>query len=149
MNFEFTIDEDEFLQALRNIEITDEDLMHVAGAGSAVIKTHQKLKCPVDLGALRASIAEEFKKGDAIASIEIGPSMDYAPYVEFGTGEFALNGRGRKGGWVYKGRHGFRFTLGNRPQPFIVPSAFGESLTQTIKSIEVAFAMLVQSKWKK
>lgn len=126
MNFEFTIDEDEFLQALRNIEITDEDLMHVAGAGSAVIKTTQKLLVPVDTGATRTSIAEYFEKGNAIASVEVGPSTDYAPYIEFGTSN------------------------PNYPiQPFVVPSVFGRSLTDTIRAIAVAFAMLVQSKWKR
>jgi len=126
MNFEMTLNEDEFMEALRNIELTDEELMHVAGAGSAVIKTTQKLLVPVDTGATRASIAEEFTKGDSIASIEVGPSTEYAPYIEFGTSN------------------------PNYPiQPFVVPSAFGESLAQTIKSIAVAFAMLVQSKWKK
>lgn len=31
----------------------------------------------------------------------IGSSVEYAPYYELGTGEYALNGNGRKGGWVY------------------------------------------------
>jgi hypothetical protein len=126
MNFEFTIDEDEFMEALRKIEITDAELMSVAGAGSAVIKTTQKLLVPVDTGATRASIAEHFEKGDAIASIEIGPSTEYAPYIEFGTSN------------------------PNYPiQPFVVPSVFGRSLTDTVKAIAAAFAMLVQSKWKR
>lgn len=126
MNFEFTIDEDEFMEALRKIEITDAELMSVAGAGSAVIKTTQKLLVPVDTGATRASIAEHFEQGDAIASIEIGPSTEYAPYIEFGTSN------------------------PNYPiQPFVVPSVFGRSLTDTVKAIAAAFAMLVQSKWKR
>ena len=126
MNFEFTLDEDEFLEALRKIKITDDELMSVAGAGSAVIKTTQKLLVPVDTGATRTSIAEHFTKGDAIASVEVGPSTEYAPYIEFGTSN------------------------PNYPiQPFVVPSVFGRSLTDTIRAIAVAFGMLVQSKWKR
>ncbi len=40
-----------------------------------------------------------------------------AVYEEFGTGEYALGGDGRKGGWWYRDERGkYHFTKGKRPQ---------------------------------
>lgn len=39
-----------------------------------------------------------------------------AVYEEFGTGEYALDGNGRKGGWWYRDEKGkFHFTRGKKP----------------------------------
>lgn len=50
----------------------------------------------------------------------IGNPLENAIWEEFGTGEYALNGDGRKGGWVYKDEKGeFHFTFGKTPlRPF-------------------------------
>lgn len=50
----------------------------------------------------------------------IGNPLENAIWEEFGTGEYALNGNGRKGGWVYKDDKGeFHFTFGKTPlRPF-------------------------------
>lgn len=40
-----------------------------------------------------------------------------AVYEEFGTGEYALDGNGRKGGWWYMDEKGrYHFTKGKKPQ---------------------------------
>nr|DAH78265.1 MAG TPA: putative tail component [Caudoviricetes sp.] len=53
----------------------------------------------------------------------VGTNCEYAIYVEFGTGEFAENGRGRKGGWVYQDSQGkYHFTRGRRPKPYLRPA---------------------------
>lgn len=53
----------------------------------------------------------------------VGSNVDYAVYVEFGTGEFAENGQGRKGGWVYQDPSGeWFFTWGQEPQPYLRPA---------------------------
>lgn len=82
-------------------------------------------KCPVDTGNLRGSITSEVNERDL--SVRIGAPVEYAPYIEFGTGEYAENGEGRKGGWFFeydgnKGEKGKRFTRGNKPQPFLRPA---------------------------
>lgn len=60
----------------------------------------------------------------------VGTNVEYAVYVEFGTGEFAENGRGRKGGWVYQDPSGeWFFTYGQAPQPYLRP-AFRRNRTQ-------------------
>jgi HK97 gp10 family phage protein len=55
-------------------------------------------------------------------------TAEYAPYIEFGTGEFAESGEGRKGGWVYLDpkTNEFRFTKGMKPRP-IMRSALHEN----------------------
>lgn len=46
----------------------------------------------------------------------IGSPEQNAIWEEFGTGEFALEGNGRKGGWAYVDEEGVRhFTRGKRP----------------------------------
>lgn len=60
----------------------------------------------------------------------VGTNVEYAVYVEFGTGEFAENGRGRKGGWVYQDPSGeWFFTWGQAPQPYLRP-AFRQNRSQ-------------------
>ncbi len=51
-------------------------------------------------------------KGEAV----IGNPLENAIWEEFGTGENALNGDGRKGGWAYKDNKGeWHFTKGKTP----------------------------------
>lgn len=84
---------------------------------------------PVDSGRLKLSIDYEVDEGQLIAYV--GTNVEYAIYVEFGTGEFAENGQGRKGGWVYpdpeggrseNGKQKFFFTYGQEPQPYLRPA---------------------------
>ena len=50
--------------------------------------------------------------------------MEYAPYVELGTGIFAQNGDGRQDvPWRYQDAEGnWHTTSGQRPQPFLQPA---------------------------
>ncbi len=60
----------------------------------------------------------------------VGTNVEYAIYVEMGTGEFAENGMGRKGGWVYQDPSGeWFFTWGQEPQPYLRP-AFRKNKSQ-------------------
>ncbi len=58
--------------------------------------------------------------------------LENAVWEEFGTGEYALSGNGRKGGWVYKGKDGeFHYTRGKQPKrPF--QRAYEESRGEAI-----------------
>lgn len=51
---------------------------------------------------------------------EVGSDYENAIWEEFGTGEYALNGDGRKGGWFYEDAEGNgHFTHGKKPRrPF-------------------------------
>lgn len=97
------------------------------------------------------SIKYEIETHAAEIVSSIGSTSHYAPHVEFGTGEFAENGKGRKGYWVFvddgseggprttskryslqeakqimaimrsKGLKAF-YTNGQEPQPFLRPA---------------------------
>lgn len=94
------------------------DKLEVAGK---FVEDSAKLLVAVDTGNLRGSITH--KVDEAQLSCRIGTNVEYAPYLEFGTGEFAENGQGRKGGWFFTDTDGkTHFTLGNKPQPFLRPA---------------------------
>lgn len=44
-------------------------------------------------------------KGDG-AELQVGSNLENAIWEEYGTGEYALKGNGRKGGWVYQDASG-------------------------------------------
>lgn len=59
--------------------------------------------------------------------VYIGTNVDYAIYVEMGTGIHAESG-GRQTPWVYKDDQGhWHRTEGQKPKPFIKPSAEGHA----------------------
>lgn len=88
------------------------------------------LLAPTNTARLKGSIDYQVDEGELVGYV--GSNVEYAIYVEFGTGEFAENGRGRKGGWVYKDSSGeWFFTWGQEPQPYLRPA-----FRQTRKEIE-------------
>jgi hypothetical protein len=148
MNPKIDVDISEFLKAVENVKLTADDMVNFSGAGSAVIKGVQKMLVPVDSAATKLSINDHYTTVSATEVVdEIGPETEYAPYLEYGTGEYAAAGDGRKGGWVYKGRNGFVFTLGMRPRPYVLPSATGKNKTNAINAISTAFRAFLESKW--
>ena len=88
---------------------------------SLLVEGQAVLLAPVDKGGLRDSIGYKVDESELVAYI--GTNCEYAIYVEFGTGEFAEDGNGRKGGWLYKTPNGeVRFTYGMPPQPYLRPA---------------------------
>lgn len=69
----------------------------------------------------------------------VGSDYDNAIWEEFGTGEYALNGDGRKGGWAYYDEKGVRhFTFGKRPRrPFY--NAYTAMKSKLINRLQTAF----------
>lgn len=51
------------------------------------VRDDARLRCPVDTGDLRQSIDKETKVSGDKVTTTVGTSMEYAPYVEFGTGQ--------------------------------------------------------------
>lgn len=102
-------------------------LLKSVKACTLTVLSSAKMNAPVGTGQLRDTLGENVKAaGDEILG-QVGSPQLYAPYVEFGTGEFAENGSGRKGGWVYKSPDGkYHRTMGSKPQPFLRP-AFRQS----------------------
>jgi len=56
-------------------------------AGADAVKTEAQLLCPVDTGALQASLTvSELSEDAGVAEAAVYTEVEYAPYVEFGTG---------------------------------------------------------------
>lgn len=74
----------------------------------------------VDTGELLNSITYRVEGNSVI----IGTPLEYAPYVEYGTGLFAVNGDGRKDvPWRYQDAQGnWHSTSGMTPSPYLVPA---------------------------
>ena len=69
-----------------------------------VVENAAKSKAPVGTGELRNSIMHVLDS-DAIAC-DVGTNLEYAPYVEYGTGIWAVNGDGRQERWSYQDAEG-------------------------------------------
>lgn len=68
----------------------------------------------VDTGQLKGSWDYKVDMGSKTA--EIGSPLENAIWEEFGTGEYAAKGNGRKGGWFYVDAKGEgHFTMGKKP----------------------------------
>lgn len=75
--------------------------------------------CPVDTGNLRNSITHAVNEN----SCEVGSAVNYAAYVELGTGQHASTGGGRSDAWAFQDAQGeWHMTTGNVPQPFLKPA---------------------------
>jgi hypothetical protein len=69
----------------------------------------------------------------------VGSPLENAIWEEFGTGEHALNGDGRKGGWFYEDKEGNSvFTRGKKPNRALW-NAFETLKTRLIKRAETIF----------
>lgn len=75
--------------------------------------------------------AVDESKGEAI----IGNKIENAIWEEFGTGEYALHGDGRKGGWVYVDEKGGHFTRGKKPRRML-HNAFETKRSAIVKEAE-------------
>lgn len=68
----------------------------------------------VDTGETRGSYSYQVDEGNLEA--KVGSANENAVWEEFGTGQYAINGNGRKTPWVYVDRHGKAHkTSGKRP----------------------------------
>ena len=111
-----------------------------------VVENDAKRRCPVADGQLRASIRTEINGNVGT----VGTNVEYAPYVEIGTGIWAgtepangaenyhgeYTGSGRQTRWSYQDAEGNWYsTIGQQPQPFLFPALFEntETITQVFK----------------
>ena len=93
-------------------------LEHATAAGleaaAAEIEAQAMKNTPVDTGQLKGSWGHTVDDDNMVATI--GNTQENAIWTEFGTGEFALEGKGRKGGWFYEDEEGEgHFTYGKKP----------------------------------
>lgn len=97
-----------------------------------LVENEAKRKVPVDDGVLRASITHAVDSDKS--SVSIGSNVEYAPYVEYGTGIY--NTEGRKTTWIYTTADGEAYiSHGQKAQPFLQP-AVDENLDNIVKKFE-------------
>lgn len=91
-------------------------LEEVAGELEAQVKRNTA----VDTGQTKNSWTHRVESDNDKHTATIGSPLQNAIWEEFGTGEYALNGNGRKGGWFYVDEEGNgHFTHGKKPKrPF-------------------------------
>lgn len=96
-----------------------EKLAQALAQACVYVQDSAKENCPVDSGQLRNSIAYSVDE-DSLTG-QVGTNVEYAPYVEMGTGIYADGGRQTP--WCYMGRDGqFHWTSGHPAQPFLAPA---------------------------
>lgn len=126
---------EEILNSLE--ELADvQNLEGALGKACAVVERAAKQNAPKDTGALRRSITSKVEKnGDVIQGVVYTP-LEYAPYIEYGTGLFAEDGGRMDVPWNYQDDEGvWHSTSGQKPQPFMRP-ALDENREQILRIIK-------------
>lgn len=116
------------------LKATDAALERAAESIGQRMETHAKLYVTAGVyespegkyirtGNLRNSITHDSVSDDHSVTIVVGSPVDYAPYVELGTGVYAEDGKGRKTPWRYQDHNGnWHTTSGMPPRPFLRPA---------------------------
>lgn len=104
----------------------------------ALVERSAKQKAPKDTGELRRSITSKVtNSGEGVEGVVFTP-LEYAPYVEFGTGLFAESGGRKDVPWFYIDDEGkWHMTSGQHPRPYMRP-ALDENREQIIRIIKEA-----------
>ena len=101
-------------------KIADEQAITFALKQScALVERTAKQEAPHNTGALRWSITSEVEGNTGV----IYTPLEYAPYLEYGTGLFAEEGGRTDVPWKYKDDKGeWHSTKGIKPHPFMRPA---------------------------
>ena len=120
---------DEILYKLDKIS-SNANIEEALGTCCAIVEKSAKQKAPKDTGALRRSISSKVEDNQGI----VFTPLEYAPYVEYGTGLLAESGGRKDVPWNYQDDEGkWHSTSGQKPQPFMRPAL--EENKQLIKQI--------------
>ena len=113
--------------------ITDPRKLDLAlGKACALVERSAKQKAPKGNGQLRNSITSKVENHEGV----VYTPLEYAPYVEFGTGLFAENGGRTDVPWCYQDDEGeWHSTSGMKPQPYMRP-ALDENITEIKRIIK-------------
>lgn len=112
---------------------TDEAAVNAAlGKACALVERSAKQKAPKDNGELRRSITSKVENFEGV----VYTPLEYAPYVEYGTGLFAEDG-GRQTPWAYEDEESgeWVYTRGQKPQPYMRP-ALDENRQEIVRIIK-------------
>ena len=103
------------------LQIERDTLRKVLTAWGIMAQGYATEYCPKDTGNLSQSI--DYGLIEDNMEMQVGTNVEYAPYVELGTGIYAEEGNGRKTPWVYKDTEGkWHRTSGMKAQPYLRPA---------------------------
>lgn len=121
------------------------NLEQALARASIIVENQAKINCPVDMGSLRNSITHTVQLTETGGVAKVGSNMDYAPYVEIGTGIFSSEGNGRQDRWCYQTPDGeWHSTIGNKPQPYLQP-ALHDSTKMVIDELKKALGEAIDN----
>ena len=122
---------EEVLAMLEELE-APVNLEAALGKACGIVEAAAKEKAPKGTGELRRSITSKVEDNVGI----VYTPLEYAPYVEYGTGLFAENGGRQDVPWHYKDDKGkWHTTSGMKPQPYMRP-ALNENREEIIRILK-------------
>ena len=131
---------DEILESLDKLADTKQ-LNDTMGQVCALVERDAKQNAPKDTGALARSIQSKVENNNGSIQGVVFTPLEYAPYVEFGTGLFAESGGRTDVPWSYQDDEGnWHTTKGQRPQPYMRP-AIDNTREKTVSMIKEGFSI--------
>lgn len=128
------------IETLNKLENT-ENIVKGIELGCAAVERDAKKKAPKNTGELKRSITSKVENEGRQVVGEVFTPLEYAPYVEYGTGLFAEKGGRKDVPWHYQDDKGeWHSTSGNQPQPFMRP-ALQENRERIINYIKAGVKM--------
>ena len=122
---------EEVLGALDDLADTSK-LDAALGKACALVERSAKQKAPKDTGDLSRSITSKVEGTEGV----VYTPLEYAPYVEYGTGLFAESGGRQDVPWNYQDDEGnWHSTSGQKPQPYMRP-ALNENREEILRIIK-------------
>ena len=114
---------DEVLTSLEGEALTS-NLKAALQKSCALVERTAKQKAPKGTGELRRSITSKIEtEGNGNLIGVVYTPLEYAPYVEFGTGLFAEDGGRKDVPWNYQDDEGeWHSTSGMKPHPYMRPA---------------------------
>jgi HK97 gp10 family phage protein len=132
MSIEIT-DKEKVIKMLDSV-IDEEKLLKGLQRAVLYVERSAKIRAPKGDGDLKRSI--QSKVEDNVGYVYT--NLEYAPYVEYGTGLFAEEGGRTEVPWSYKDEKGeWHTTKGMKPHPFMRP-ALNENRTTLTRLIKEA-----------
>ncbi len=127
------------LNRLRSLELAH-TITEALTRGAILVEGRAKRRCPVKTGRLRASITHSPPQNTARGvMVRVGTDVEYAAFVEFGTGRRGAGSTLTTSAQQEASRIGYRHgtRVGMKAQPFLFP-AFEESTDEVLSDIRLA-----------
>lgn len=113
----------EAIYKMLNNTVEIEQLKRDMGKACALVERSAKQKAPKGVGDLRRSITSKVEADNGEVKGIVYSALEYAPYVEYGTGLFAEEEGRQDVPWCYQDDEGnWHTTSGMPPHPYLRPA---------------------------